>query len=83
MNYKGKLSKTETAHSIKNDIGEYIYDLSQVMGYINMPTIKVELEGPFMTVNFLDNKEKRLDTFGDLLFYMETGVNQSGDSNGL
>ena len=43
------------------------------MGYPNLPKVQTEYDGMFLSVNFLDEKEQRLETLGDLVYYMDTG----------
>lgn len=74
----GMKSTKETSDWIKLQIKAYLISVSEVMGYVNLPKVTAEREGSFMAVNFLDDKDKRLETVGDLIYYMDTGINNGG-----
>lgn len=71
----GSVSSQNTEERIKQSVNEYVMSISEVMGYMNLPKIKTEREGPFLTLNFLDENGVRLETIGDLIYYMDTGIN--------
>jgi len=82
MDETGNINNPEATRRIKLNIDSYLMSVSEIMGYMNLPVVKAEVEGPFMTLNFLDEKGDRLETFGDLIYYMDTGIN-NGANNGL
>lgn len=73
MKNMGKDVTEETADVVKTQITEYLIDISETMGYPNLPKVQTEYDGMFLSVNFLDEKEQRLETLGDLVYYMDTG----------
>ena len=55
---------------IKDDILSYLNSINQKMGYNNIPHVVVETEGTFVTVNFEDYQGNRLETLGDVIYFM-------------
>ena len=70
-----EVSNERSKNNLKVNLVEYLVSVSEIMGYVNLPEIEVELQGPFITVNFLDDKKERIETIGDLVYYMDTGLN--------
>lgn len=73
-NNVGKINNESTKQNVLSGIRSYLFNISNKLQYNNQPDIKIEIEGPFMTVNFFSKDGKRLETFGDLVYYMEYGV---------
>ena len=71
--HMGRDITQETADKVKDRITEYLIEISEAMGYVNLPNVKAEYDGMFLSVNFLDEKGERLETLGDLIYYMDTG----------
>ena len=69
--YLGKVSGPEACVAIKTKILNYLQDILLKMDYCNLPIVKVEDEGPFITINFFDHDDNRLETLGDMLQFME------------
>lgn len=65
--YMGKVDK------IQSSIEEYLTEINDKMKFSYMPVVRVEEEGPFITINFFDNHANRLETLGDMLYFMEVG----------
>lgn len=61
----------DTINKIKNSIVSYLKKVMDQMNYCNLPVVKVESEGSFVTVNFFDHEGNRLETLGDMLFFMQ------------
>lgn len=77
MNYVQDTGNPETAVIVKKKLDEYFLDVSEQLNYNYLPNVVCEIEGPFLTLNFFDKKGNRLETFGDLVYYMDTGVANS------
>ena len=73
MKHTGNTSDPETCNVLKKELDRYFLSVSEQLGYPNLPTVKAEIEGPFLTLNFFSESGKRLETFGDLVYYMDTG----------
>jgi hypothetical protein len=77
MNYVGDTSKPETCDIVKKELDRYFISVSEKLGYPYLPVVKAEIEGPFLTLNFFNEAGTRLETFGDLVYYMDTGKIQT------
>jgi hypothetical protein len=75
MNYVEDTSNPETAIIVKEKISDYLLDISDHLNYEYKPEVVCEIEGPFLTLNFFTKTGERLETFGDLVYYMDTGEN--------
>lgn len=73
MHHTGSTSDPETLKLLKSKLDKYFLSVSEQLGYTHLPTVKAEIEGPFLTLNFFSEAGKRLETFGDLVYYMDTG----------
>jgi len=73
MNYVQDTSDPKTAEIVKEKIDEYLSDVSEQLRYEFIPNVVCQIEGPFLTLNFYTSKGQRLETFGDLVYYMDTG----------
>jgi len=65
-------SNDESCERVRSSILGYLEELKLGNDLFKTPTVKVEHEGPFVTVNFLDTKGNRLETLDDMLEYMGT-----------
>lgn len=77
MNYVQDTGNPETAVIVKKKLDEYLLDVSEQLNYDYLPNVVCEIEGPFLTLNFFDKSGNRLETFGDLVHYMDTGATHS------
>lgn len=73
----------KTEDSVRNKVREYLIQVSETMGFVFLPEVKAEYDGFFLSVNFLDERGERLETFGDLIYYMDTGENNTRRKNEL
>lgn len=66
----GRVSSPDSCSIIQANIVSYLQEINNRMGYYNIPEVRVENEGPFVTVNFFNSEGDRLETLGDMLEYM-------------
>ena len=69
--YIGTKICPDSCENIKTKIVDYLQQVNIKMNYCHMPIVKVENEGPFVTVNFFDHEGKRLETLGGMLEFMK------------
>ena len=55
---------------VQDNITAYLMGVCARFGWLISPTVKVENQGPFVTVNFFDLEGNRLETIADVLEYM-------------
>ena len=67
-----KPANEANCESLRSNVLGYLEELRLVGEMYKVPTVKVEHEGPFVTINFLDTKGNRLETLEDMLAYMGT-----------
>lgn len=63
----------KSVDKLQKEITTYIDEFRDRFGYMFTPKVRCRLEGPFVTVNFLDSRENRIENYGDLVYYMDTG----------
>jgi len=77
MQHTGNINNPETCELIKKQLDRYFIKISEKLGYPYLPVVKAEIDGPFLTLNFFSDSGARLETFGDLVYYMDTGKVQT------
>ena len=65
-----KPANEASCESLRSNVLGYLEELRLVGELYKVPTVKVEHEGPFVTINFLDKEGNRLETLPDMLEYM-------------
>jgi hypothetical protein len=65
-----KKANEASCESLRSNVLGYLEELRLVGNMYKVPTVKVENEGPFVTINFFDKDDNRLETLPDMLEYM-------------
>lgn len=66
-----KKATEETYTAIQSGVLNYLQVTMLKLNYLFLPKVVVQGEGPFVTINFYDKEDNRLDTIEDTLYYME------------
>lgn len=68
------IGKKANCEDITNNVTAYLVKASIKLSFPKTPIVRVENEGPFITVNFFDDKGNRLETLEEMLGYMNNVV---------
>jgi hypothetical protein len=67
----GKKSDEERCVNIKGQVDAFLFDFMYVNRLAKVPIVRVVNEGPFITINFFDKEDNRLESVPDMIKYME------------